>query len=495
MRTLIKNGIIYDGSGDISREADVLIDHDRIIRIGQIKLEKHTEVIDAKGSEVIPGFIEIGSTADHYWSLFKNSLDDYIRHGVTTIIGGNESVSLAPLMCDAHLLLQKWTSLYGHNIGWKSLHDFLNIVDQQNISVNYGTLLGYTTLRHAYTSHLSQDLTERELHALGRSIQEGIQEGALGVSLNSSSIHMRRIPSHEEEYVAHVLAEASAVYAITKETDNPEHTVNAFKATLELSMRTGANIEYTHLSSVPLDETGGGLILETIEKKSSRAHIHYDCTCAHEHTIPFVNILPQWAQEKEMLFHHMHQFHHIQELIDYMELHAPRHLYIAHINDPSFHFLEGKKVETYATIRNMSYGEAIIDILRITQMRGNWGYTLKHTIPNSLLYSPYGFISSYSAGIPKRTGNDASSFLQFLKKANEDGILSRERAIQKLTASPAKKYRIKKRGMLKEGYFADIVVLKESIPHYVFVNGIKTLDQGKITKKRGGKTLRVRAKD
>ncbi|MEK7089852.1 MAG: D-aminoacylase, partial [Patescibacteria group bacterium] len=164
MSTLIKNGLVYDGSGTAPIKRDILIHGKYIAKIGTLSREHADLVIDVGGASVMPGFIDVTSHSDHYMSLFYEPYqEDFIRQGITTIIGGNCGVSLAPLLTGSLESVREWGSEHGTNVSWYSIKEFLQMLSKRKLGINFGTLVGHTSIRRALTQNKFRDLTEEEL--------------------------------------------------------------------------------------------------------------------------------------------------------------------------------------------------------------------------------------------------------------------------------------------------------------------------------------------
>ena len=188
---LIVNGTLVDGTGVAPRRADVGIDGEKIVAIGELgKLRAH-ETIDAAGQYVAPGFIDIQNHSDVYWLLFDNpSAESMLAQGITTIAVGNCGASLAPILArDALLSIQKWHDLHGINVNWATVAEYLDVLSQQPLGVNVATLIGYSTLRRAILGDGTRQPTAAELEIFHRAIRTGLADGAFGVSSGLSYTH------------------------------------------------------------------------------------------------------------------------------------------------------------------------------------------------------------------------------------------------------------------------------------------------------------------
>src|SRR3989344_8027237 len=161
MMTLIKNVQVFDGTGKSSFRSDIMVKGDRIAAIGNFPNKKADVVIDGLGFTATPGFIDANTDSDHYLSLFSNPLqEDFLRQGVTTIIGGQCGSSLAPLLYGHLDSIRKWTDTGKFNVSWHELGEFLALLEKQPLGVNFGTLVGHSTIRRDLTGEEVRTLTK-----------------------------------------------------------------------------------------------------------------------------------------------------------------------------------------------------------------------------------------------------------------------------------------------------------------------------------------------
>ncbi len=139
---LIKNGKVFDGSGEAAKSVDIGIKNGKIVDLGDLKDETAKTEINAEDRFVCPGFIDIDNEADHYLDVFSlPSAENLIRQGVSTIICGNSGASLAPLISGSLASIRKWADPNRVNIDWREFKDFLNFLDKKKLAVNFASLI------------------------------------------------------------------------------------------------------------------------------------------------------------------------------------------------------------------------------------------------------------------------------------------------------------------------------------------------------------------
>src|SRR3989338_289099 len=165
---LIKNGTIIDGTKKERYEGDIRIKQEMIEDVGRCEPQTGEEVVDAKNLFVTPGFVDIANQSDIYLSLFTEpSLDSLIHQGVTSILIGNEGVSLAPLTGPELIAtIQKWTDPNKININWLSLGEYIEELRRHAFGVNVGTLTGHTTVRRGVLREEFRETNEEELRQM-----------------------------------------------------------------------------------------------------------------------------------------------------------------------------------------------------------------------------------------------------------------------------------------------------------------------------------------
>lgn len=190
MTLLIKNAEIYDGRGKEPFTGDIFVSGDRISAIGNIPARHAKEMIDGQGLKVCPGFIDAFSKTDHYCGILDEpEQKEFLRNGITSVIGGQEGVSLAPLFPGNWSLIEEWCGRH-RNLGWHSMEEFLEYLGRRPLGVNFGTLVGYETIRRVFPA-TKKNLSKTETAFLGKILKTAIAEGGLGLSLRKGEDEKR----------------------------------------------------------------------------------------------------------------------------------------------------------------------------------------------------------------------------------------------------------------------------------------------------------------
>ena len=187
--TLIKNGLIVDGSGAPAYLGDVGIEGDRITFVGHAGEAQAVSTIDATGKVISPGFIDPHSHVD--MALIRADhvalTEPLIRQGMTTFIGGNCGASLAPIDDFNNPYLQDYIGLFADldfnsPLPWKSIGDYLSLIEQQRPCLNMALLVPHGLLRINTLANEHRYATDNELGTMAHSLEQGLDEGAIGLS-------------------------------------------------------------------------------------------------------------------------------------------------------------------------------------------------------------------------------------------------------------------------------------------------------------------------
>ena len=195
---LIQGGTIVDGTGEAPRQADLGIRDGRIVAIGQVD-EEARETIDASGKVVSPGFVDVHTHYDAQ-AFWDGTLSPSPYHGVTTVIGGNCGFSIAPLAPSAGEYLMKMLSRVegmplesleaGVPWNWQSFGEYLDQLEGR-LSVNAGFMVGHSAIRRTVMGEraVGSEATEQELADMVSLLRKSLEEGGMGFSSTISATH------------------------------------------------------------------------------------------------------------------------------------------------------------------------------------------------------------------------------------------------------------------------------------------------------------------
>lgn len=519
---LIKNAIILDGNKTKKYQADLGISEGKIKKIGQIKEAKAKNIIEANGLYLSPGFIDLNNHSDTYLTLFTiPSLESMLRQGITTILGGNCGSSLAPLViADTLKSIQKWADITEINLNWLTFKEFLEELEKIKIGVNFASLVGHSTLRRGILGDDFRLLKPRELKIIKGLLESALNQGAFGLSTGLAYSHAKIASSKEIIELAKIVKKYNGIYA-SHIRGEAEELLPAVEETIEIGKKSGVSIEISHLKAMGRKFWPNmAKAIELIEKAQKKININFDVyPYAITGSVLYI-LLPDWVAEggRNMLLKRLKDpsikakvIKEMQEKKDY------EYDKITVAISPIDKTFIGKKITEIAQAQDISTEEAIINMLVASEGRIiTFLDTLSKDNVEMSLSHALSFIASDGSGYdigyyqkkkelvhPRCFG----AFPRFLGKYVRDKeILPWEEAIYKITNGPAQKLGLDKRGLVKKGYWADLVLFnpkkiidKASFENpfqypegieYVFVNGKIAIEKGMYTGERAGQVLR-----
>jgi len=521
---IIRNGKVVDGGGkNPPLGADIGVRNGVILEIGDLAQEVANVEIDAGGRLVTPGFIDINNHSDTHWTLFKYpDQESMVMQGVTTIIGGNCGSSLAPILGEGSIKsLRKWVDLREVQIDWDRMSEFLDFMeDNRPLRINFGTLVGHATLRRGLIGDEIRPLDEGEIKILAHQLGEAIREGAWGLSSGLAYTHNRVASEAELIELANVVKYHQGIFSVHPRGER-EDLIPAIREVIELSRKTNVNLEISHLKAV--GKKAWHLFaraLEMIREAADHgANINYDVYPYISSGPVLYTLLPTWATEsgRENLLKMLRDGAVRRKIIKEIRSNSLNYSQIIIASSPLSQLLVSKSIEEIAQTRETTPEEVIVDLVLASGDQCN--VIMKLLAENNVLAAlierealvasdgvGYGKEEEYSGGLvhPRCFGAFPRFLAHYVKQKK---VLGLSRAINKMTGLPAKKVGLPKRGRLKVGYHADIVVLNWdkiadtatiATPYrypqgidYVIVNGEVTVAKGRLMKGvRSGKILR-----
>ncbi len=502
---LIKSAKIVDGSG--IREpfaADVLLKDNKIAAIGKFPQKKADSVIDGLGLYLTPGFIDVNTDSDHHLSLFTNpAQQDFLTQGVTTIFGGLCGSSLAPLIYGTLDSIRKWTDISQVNINWHSMGEFFKVLSRLNLGVNFGTLVGHSTVRRALIGEDFRDLTVPELINFKKLIRDSMDEGAFGLSTGLGYAHAKRVPYSEIKELVSVVAENNGVYA-THLRDDKEGLLASVAETVKIAMETGVKTIISHFKPIIGFEHDYRKAVEYIHNVASTVDIHFDSYPFDESVIPIYTLLPAWAQigNLEIMQSYINNPDTRERIAQELSRLNGDDIRIAQATNREY--LLGKTLTEFAANQELSVPEALLKLMDLTSLRATIFYrniNLDFLMRN--LERDQSLIASNGASLPDSANwrtkiikheRFYNTFPKFLETVLRGKMLSLPQAIGKITSVPAKKFGLKNRGLIAEDNIADLNLISVQsgavkIEH-VFVNGKLSVKDRRTTGNYAGGILK-----
>ena len=302
---VIRNGVVFDGSGEPGRRADVGVAGERIAMVGSVDASGASE-LDAGGMAVAPGFIDIHSHSD-YTLLVDPRAVSSISQGVTTEIVGNCGFGCAPIR-DPNLAPG---SIYGFDgsvpLRWHTLSEYLDRLEEARPAVNVLALVPNGQLRRAAVGVADRAATVRERRGMLRALEESLSAGAFGYSTGLEYPAESGAPAEEIESMCRIVARRDRLYA-THTRKRDEGAVAAIHEALNAARRTGVRLQISHL--LPRKTDGGELeqsIAAVEHARGQGVSVQFDM---HTRSFGFTflsTLLPAWAlaEGKDALRRHL----------------------------------------------------------------------------------------------------------------------------------------------------------------------------------------------
>ncbi len=517
---LIKNGTLIDGSGEPMFQGDIALQEDRIVAVGNVSGVAE-RVIDATGKYVAPGFIDINNHSDTYWELLAHpALESLLYQGITTIVGGNSGSSLAPLTRpDIIRSIQKWTDVSKINFNWLTLAEFFSALEKRRPAVNFATLVGHGTLRRGAMKDETRPIHDAEVEVMERLLKQAFHEGAIGFSTGLLYTHARGAHINEILRLVELVHGEKGVYA-TYVRDEGEGLVRAVEEAVTVARKSKVPLHISHLKAVgknnwPLMDEAFNLIETAALNQLDISFDVYPYTATGSVLYTF---LPTWITENgaKLMLARLRDLKVRDAVITEMKKSSTDYSSMLLSMTNMGKMLTQRKVSDIARLHGKPPEEVIIDILLASEGRAIVSIeNLSEKNVQKAIRHPFSIVSSNGSGYdlehaktgdhvhPRNFGTFPRVFAEYVRRQSS---LSWEEAVHKMTGKPAKKFKLEKRGFLKVGYAADIVIFDpetiadratmEAPYQYavgvetLFVNGILAIENGVYTGKRSGKIYR-----
>ncbi|WP_394767619.1 amidohydrolase family protein [Ferruginibacter sp.] len=526
---IIRNGMIYDGNGGKPFKGDIAINADTIAAIGNLGDVQAIETIDAKGMAVAPGFINMLSWANE--SLIENGRSQSdIRQGVTLEVMG-EGSSMGPLNTKMKNEMQLGQTDIHYKVAWNTLGEYLDWLEKKGVSCNIASFIGAGTVRTYVVGEDDRAATPVELERMRLLVKQAMEEGAMGVG--SSLIYPPDFFASTEELTA--LCKEASNYGGSYISHMRSEGNNLYKAVDELiTIAKEANIhaEIYHLKAAGKDNWKK---MDSVIKKVNKARADglnitadmYTYTAgATGLTASFPPSLQdggfgklwQRLQDKAIradMKKAMNTNATGWENLYYGAGSAAKVLLLGFKQD-SLKKYTGKTLAEVARIRGTSPEETAMDLIVQDSTRVGTAYFLmnEENVKKQIALPWVSFGSdegSYTtAGVFLKSNAHPRAYGNFTrvigKYSRDEHVLTLEKAIYKLAKLPATNLKLQKRGELKVGNYADVLVFDAAKmndystydkPHQystgmiqVFVNGIQVLKNGAHTGAMPGRFIK-----
>ena len=510
---IIRNGLVYDGLGGKPIRADVAINADTVAFIGDLTHASGKTEVDAKGLAVAPGFINMLSWADGSLTQDGRSMSD-IKQGVTLEVFG-EGWSPGP-----RKKKNKKDST------WESLGEYFSYLENKKVSPNFASFVGATTVRTYVLGYENRKPTAAELEQMKLLVEKAMKEGAMGVG--SSLIYAPADYASTEELIE--LCKSASAYGgmyITHMRSESDKIYKALNETFRIAKEANLAAEIYHLK---INNKWNWNKVDTVIAKIDSAQkaglkITADMYTYSASGTGLTARLPTWVQEGgiKAMCTRLKNPSIRKRVLRELEMGIPTKnsdpkdvMIMGFRKDSLNKRYAGKRLNEIAHLHGKNANETMLDLVVADRSSiPTLFFLISEENVKRMLQLPYVSICSDAGSIPnEKPFTDGSthprtygSFARLLGKyVRDEKIMSLEEAIRRLTSLPASNLKIKKRGSLQPGNFADVVVFDPSTikdnatfekshayatgVHHVFVNGVQVLKDGNHTGKMPGRCVR-----
>lgn len=525
---LIRNGTVIDGSGADRRKADVAVAGDRIAAISPRLEGEAARVIDADGLMVAPGFIDIHSHSDFFYQHCP-SAESKVRQGVTTEVVGMCSFSPAPVHHERRHLVEELAASLGArlDVAWSGFGEYLDYLDSLALSVNVVQFVGHGALRLAAMGAADRPPSAGELARMKAHLAEAIEAGAYGFSTGLVYAPSAFADTAELIALARSMAQGGGLY-FSHIRGEANTLVEAVEEAIRISAESGVGLQIAHVKAAgrenwPKMDTVLGLIDEARRRGLDVSADVYPYPAS---STVMVSLLPRWVHDGGMpaLVRRLSEPESRQRILSECSRPGDRwgttagsvawdDVMIATCADPG---LEGITIAELANRQGRPGAEAMMELL--LRFGGKVSMVLfSQTEDNVRKAIRHGavMIGSDSIGLTCGHGPHAGkphprmygTFPRVLARyVREEGLLSWEDGVARMTGRPAAKLGLASRGLLREGYFADVAIFDPREigdtatfrdPHHyprgisrVIVNGRVVVDGSRFNPLPAGRVLR-----
>jgi len=521
LRTLLKNGLIVDGSGKNAYPGNLLMNGDRIEMVTSEEIDFKGSTIDCSGKVIAPGVIDMHSHMD--WVLPIEGRSElktpFTQQGVTTFIGGNCGFGVAGFKKNSPhrgMLERRVKGLY--DLKWDTMAEYKDTMKQQGITHNLLNLAGYGTTRATVQGYdatpMQGDRMKEQLYLL----EEALDQGATGISFGlqyepgvfATLDEMKQVAElvkrKDKIITVHMKAYSSLSGTYPLEFFGTPHNLLAIEDMLKLTRETGVKMQLSHLIFV------GERTWKSYEKAFTMIDqaigegldIKFD-TYAYHCGVSIINVvLPEWFlagipdvfESRTSLLKLRAELTLITKLLGF----GYEDIQITKANHPELEQYNGMFLRDIAEKRGLGEFENFIDFVQKSKGKAA---VLNHRYSNleqvkAMIKHPASLFQTDATVLRHGTQNPAAfgNFPRILQYARDFKLLSLEEVVHKMTGASADRFNIKDRGVLANGKAADVMVfdwnnvrdnntdLKTSETptgiERVFINGKLVLEDGRL---------------
>jgi N-acyl-D-aspartate/D-glutamate deacylase len=525
---IVRGGTLYDGTGAKPLQADVAIRGDRIAGIGDFKSAKAKTVIDAKGLAVAPGFINMLSWSTESLIQDGRSQSEILQGVTTEIMGEGESMGPVNDRVREHQIREQTDIKY--DITWNTLAEYLQYLEKHGVSCNVASFIGATTIREYVIGFEDKQPTPEQLDEMRELVRKEMEAGALGIG--TSLIYPPAFYAKTEELIE--LCKVTAKYQgkyISHIRSEGNQLLQAVDELLRIAREANIPAELYHIKTAGKKNwSKEDQLLARIERAQKkglnvRANM-YTYTAAGT---GLDACLPPWTEDggypelfRRLRDPAMRAIIKAEAQVDsdewenlYLAAGSPEKILLVGFKSEKLKPLTGKTLAEVAKMRGKDPIDTIMDLISEDESRiGTVYYLMSEENVKKELRKPWISFGSDEASQapeapftksnphPRAYGNFARVLGKYVR---DEKVLSMSDAIHRLSGLPATNLGLDRRGFLKEGMFADVVVFDPATitdhatfekPHqyatgvkHVLVNGMQVIKDGEHTGAKPGRAL------
>jgi len=524
---IIRGGSVYDGTGRAPIKVDIGIRGDRIAAVGNLSRATAPTIVDARGLAVAPGFINMLSHSETSLIVDSRSLGE-IKQGVTTQIFGE--FSMGPLNEQMKGRMRASQGDVKFDIEWTTLVEYLSYLERRGIPQNVASFIGASTIREYVIGLDDKPPTPEQLDQMRELVRREMEGGALGIT--TALIYPPAFFAKTEELIelCKVAAKYKGKYTAHMRSEGNQ-LIEAVEETIRISREAGLPAEIYHLKA---SGEANWSKMDQVIKMIERARRQGVKITADMYTYPAGGTgldasMPPWVFDggREAAYKRLQDPEvrkKIAEAIrtnsnDWENLYylagSPDRLVLASFRSEKLKPLVGKTLGEVAKMRGKDPIETIMDLVLEDRSRvGTIYFLMSEDNIKKQIRQPWVSFGSDAASIapegtslrsaahPRAYGNFARLLGKYVR---DEKVITLSEAVRRLTSLPATNLGLAKRGFLRQGMFADVVVFDPRAisdratfgnPHQlsvgvtqVFVNGVQVLKDGEHTRAKPGKAL------
>ena len=509
---MIKDGTIIDGTGNVGFKGDVAIEGKRLkILVGDTSSVKATNIINASGCVVAPGFIDVHTHSDVI-ALSEPLNEPKIRQGVTTDMLGLDGMGYAPLSKkNLEMMLLNWSGVSGYpklDYNWSSVAEYRQQFYHKT-SINVAYLIPNSCLRVETVGWEDRPATKEEIRAMQDMIRQGMAEGAVGLSTGLS--YPPGIYASTEELIAlcQTVAECGGIYVT--HVRSGDDIFDGRREAVTIGAHSGCPVHLSHYATSTHGQADK-LLHFVDEARAMGVDLTFDSYPWDAGSGPLYVVVPIWAHNGgpyELLKRLKNKDDRSKMRSEFTETaRSVEKIVISAVKTERNKWCQGLTVAAIAERLNKDPWDVMCDLMikedlevALWERAGDM-----NNVKAIMTHSAHMFITDglRIGDMPNpRTYGTYSKILGQLVR--DEKILTMEQAIRKMTSFPAQRFGLTSRGILRDGMKADIVVFNPvtvnctaTFAHpkqfplgidYVFVNGEMVVEKGRHTGALPGEPL------